>query len=302
VDWTSEPSMSLARTYAKLSMPVYDDRRKEGDARPAKSRTPFDRADARVDVRGWITGEDGMRLYPLCGTWGSDWGAIGGVGMRLYYYALRSLCVLFFVCGALSIPSMRSYAVGKMFDDSAAARYKDATAVELTLGNVEAAEGEIDSGLASKLWIASITNAGVAMCVVGFTLLVGKSMNQITVKTDAETITMSDYTVRIRPKLGICGGQGWSSYRGKGHTRNRMQNKLIKDIERELEEKVPPSIDMGQLVQIAEIAGKPAVWVAWDESPVIAHWTAKRAQIYELEVRSPSNNARDSQGFAICAR
>ena len=70
---------------------------------------------------------------------------------------LRSLCVLFFVCGALSIPSMRSYAVGKMFDDSAAARYKDATAVELTLGNVEAAEGEIDSGLASKLWIASIT-------------------------------------------------------------------------------------------------------------------------------------------------
>ena len=69
-----------------------------------------------------------------------------------------------------------------------------------------------------------------------------------------------------------------------------------------MEEKVPPSVDMGQLVQIAEIAGKPAVWVAWDESPVIAHWTAKRAQIYELEVRSPSNNARDSQGFAICAR
>jgi hypothetical protein len=123
------------------------------------------------------------------------------------------------------------------------------------------------------LWLASITNAAVALLVVGFTLTAGRDMHMITEEVDQQTITMSDYTIRVKPKHD----REWTAYKvtdqiSKDEQRRRLQNELATELER---------LIRGS--RIAQIDGKAAVNVAWNECELIRLWRQQLAELYELE-------------------
>jgi hypothetical protein len=128
VDWVSAPDPSIAARYNLLRRPAWINPSGEETGccmcKDPKERVPVDRGTLPTDEKGWLeTG--GAVEYPLLATTDDDLGAIGGVGMRLYYYVLRSLAMLFLLFGLVSIPALRAYDRGDMYSHPAASRFAD---------------------------------------------------------------------------------------------------------------------------------------------------------------------------------
>eukprot|EP01043_Picozoa_sp_COSAG02_P074200 COSAG02_NODE_14754_length_1239_cov_1.644737_1_plen_335_part_10 len=171
-DQETTPSKTIAEGYRTLYLPAYtmDGQSKTG------LRVPCDRGYAEVDANGWLTTE-GVELYPLIGTTMADLGAIGGVGMRQYYFILKMLTLLFLFLGMVSAPAMFLYGQGGMYNHPAAARFSEVLGSKWSKGNVIASEDELSSGRVGELWLGSITNAVAALTTIFFTLWMGKKMN-----------------------------------------------------------------------------------------------------------------------------
>ena len=264
IDWVSAPKKEIAMKYNLLRRAAFV---MKGD-----KRVPFDPADGDTDKEGWLTGK-GVEQYPVVGTSLSELASIGGCGLRLYFFVLKSLSFLFLACGVISIPAMVAFSGEKMYDHPAASHFSDASGVRQTLGSIHASDEDIEAGKVSVLWVASTTNCLVSLVLVLFTLWVGKRMNEIAVDTDRETITMSDYTIKITPKNDV----EWSAYKVNGQvTRRQQEEKMLRDVETTLESTVPDST-------VAEINAKPAIWIGWDEDEQIVLWRKKHAQLLDLE-------------------
>jgi hypothetical protein len=128
---------------------------------------------------GWIDA-DGVYEYPLLSTGADDFGAIGGVGMRLYYWVLMRLTILFLILGVISIPALVTYhSQGKMFSHPSATRFSDSLGAKQSLGNLVATNAEIEAGTANELWLAAITNAVATMIIAAFALTADRNMHMI---------------------------------------------------------------------------------------------------------------------------
>jgi hypothetical protein len=115
--------------------------------------------------------------------------------------------------------------------------------------------------------------------MIVYTLRAGRNMNAIAEEVDRETITMSDYTIRIKPKFSGCSSlsRQWSEYKVAGtRTKEAQTARLQKDLQEALESKISGS-------HVAEIAGKPAIWIAWDEDEQIELWRKQKVLLLQLE-------------------
>jgi hypothetical protein len=266
VNWTDAPNPDIAAKYNMLHRPAY--------VLKGGQRVVADRGDPenKKDANGWLTGT-GVSQYPYFGTTEADMGAIGGVGMRMYYFVIKSLAILFLVFGCMSIPAITAYGKGTMYDSPSAARYADVLGCRQSLGALQFAGREVEDGTAGDLWIASFTNMGVALVLIGFTLWVNKAMREINDEVDADTITMSDYTVCVMPLHD----KEWTAFQvSASNTKTKQKQALVDAVEKALESQISGS-------QIAEINKKEAIWVAWNESDQIHLWTKKSDLLMQLE-------------------
>ena len=181
IDWGSEPDPAIATAYNLLHRPAFmtnsakaagavdataqarqrrsAQRRSRqrgggvgGGGRQARAltRVPIDRGALKTtphptggDSPGWIDA-DGAHEYPLLSTGPDDLGAIGGVGMRLYYWVLMRLALLFLALGTVSIPALRAYDRGEMFNHPAASRFADVLGAKQSLGALVASDEDIE--------------------------------------------------------------------------------------------------------------------------------------------------------------
>ena len=283
IDWRREPLASTARDYSVLFRPAYvvkslnpaSASKPDSTTQSKKGhvRVPLDRADATLDPEGkWMTTE-GVRQYPLLTTGADDLGAIGGVGMRLYYFIVKSLGLLFLLAGLVSTPALYTYSRGGMYAHPSASRFADELGVQISLGSLYAADVDIDAGDVAELWIASCTNATITLGILIFAIRVGKQLEVIVRDVDEDTVTMSDYTVWVSPARDA----EWSSYKVKpGADKERQAKRLLSALTTNLEKAVPGS-------EIAKINQKPAIWIAWDEDEQIRLWRKKLKLLLKLE-------------------
>jgi hypothetical protein len=283
-----EPDQEVAHAYQLLYRPAYIE--VEDEETKETVRAPCDRGHCDQDPNGYLTtkvdGKQEAKPYPLWDTTDDDLGMMGGVGMRQYYMILKSLTFLFLVLGTLSTPALIIYAKGDMYEHPAAVRFAEVFGSHQTKGNIIASDEEIENGSAGELWLGSITNALVALAVIAYTLRMGKEMSEIVTEVDEETITMSDYTIRLVPVADSCipnRSQVWEEYRvsataqggQKQEGGKRDQEKKLKDVIKETLQK--------EFGEIAEIDQEPAIWLGWDEQEHIAYWNQKKALLFQLE-------------------
>lgn len=215
-------------------------------------RIVFDRADAKLDEKGWPTevatnGQE-PKPYPCCCLDVDELGMIGGVGMRLYFYLLSFLCWVFFAMAVVTTPSVVYMKDDNMYNHSEAMRYRT-TLAETTLGNVKTPIEELQSSgvLTHKLWKISTAEALGSLVMLCMVLRASKAMARLVEKVDQDSVTMSDYTVLVEP----C--KPWKCYQSVG--KNKSQQ-LIADLRVALE-------SIGG--QLAEINDEPCIWVAWND-------------------------------------
>lgn len=268
-DQTATPSTEIAQAYRTLYLPAYtEDDGNEG------ARVPCDRGYCKVDESGWLT-TVGVLPYPLFETSMHDLGAIGGVGMRQYYFILKALTLLFLFLGTVSVPAMVMYGKGEMYNHPAAARFSEVLGAQWSKGNIVASEDELSSGTVGELWLGSITNAVVALATIFFTLWMGKKMNGIVEEVDSTTITMRDYTVRLMPTAGCWRSTAWADYQVTDErTKDEMEAKLKHEIEETVKSEFGP---------VAAIGDKPTIWIGWDEREHIDYWVQKTQLLTQLE-------------------
>ena len=262
------PDMPAAEVQALIEIrPVFLEF--AGGRMETPKRIVFDRADAKLDDKGWptevATNGQQPKPYPCCGLDADELGMIGGVGMRLYFYLLSFLCCIFVLMAAVTTPSVLMMKDDNMYNHSEAARYRTVLA-ETTLGNVKAPIEELQSSgrLSHKLWKISAAEAIGSLAMLWMVLRASKQMARLVEKVDQASVTMSDYTVRVEPR------KPWKSYQSVGKNKNLQ---LISDLKSALE-------TTGQL---AEINDEPCIWVAWNDRKNIALWNRKRDALIKLE-------------------
>lgn len=133
VDWTSPPQLDTAKAFALMRMPLCKPPSDDDSA-----LVPFDvDARAELDERGYPTGRDldggEPTLYPLCRTGQEDFGLIGGAGVRIYFFLVRGLAMLFLVMAVASLPTILANGTGDMYDKPESDRFSSFIA-KTTLG------------------------------------------------------------------------------------------------------------------------------------------------------------------------
>jgi hypothetical protein len=235
-------------------------------------RLVFDKADAKLDAKGWPTEEtisgQKPKPYPCCRLDVDELGTIGGIGMRLYFYLLHFLCGAFFVMAVLTTPSIILMKNDDMYNHSEAARYRTALA-ETTLGNVKSPLEELQNGalLSHKLWTISGVEALGSLIMLVMVLRASKQMARLVEDVDRAAVTMGDYTVVVEPQ------SPWDEYKSVGKAKRQQ---LLDDLERALEQAVPNA-------ELAEIEGQACIWIGWDDRHNIGLWNGKRELMLKLE-------------------
>lgn len=317
VDWLAAPEASIAVRLRQLFRPAFVTNSRTRD------KVPLDRSQCALDAAGkWPTLEmessefSSVKEYTLKDTRANDLGAIGGVGMRQYYFVLQALSWLFLACGLASLPALVVYSTGDMYAHPSAQRFADAIGVKLTLGNVHASEADTDAGRVGALWLAALTNAAVCVGGVVFTLWCGKRMNAVEHEIDAGTVTMSDYTVQIFPRKSA----KWTAFQVDANhhesTKEARGSELVAEITQALTAGLRPNSTggSGEPPLVAEIGGKPAVYIGWDEAGMIRLWRKKTELLVDLEAalrkwslsgglcdRTPSPEGTQAQRASVSA-
>jgi hypothetical protein len=199
IDWRAPASLEIAQQCARIQQPLF-----LSDPAAAGGRTVFDNADAEVGPRGYPTGRtkrgETPQLYPFRTVSDDDLGRIGGSGLRIYFYVLKRLCMLFAVLSVVSIPALLAYTGGAMYDAPSASRFASGIA-RSTIGNIVASEAELENGSHGGLWLASLVDVLCSMVLLVTAALASRRIKNITRMTDAAMVSMSDYTVRITPAV-----------------------------------------------------------------------------------------------------
>jgi hypothetical protein len=148
VDWTSEPEIGIARRYRLLHQAAYiNATEKSGE----EDREPVQRALQPTDENGWLT-TDGVRNYRVCDTSATDFGKIGGAGLRVYFLLLKSLSLVSLACGVISLPAIFSYSTQEMYDQPEADAYAHlAGPARFGIGNIRVSETDIEAGKSCKI-------------------------------------------------------------------------------------------------------------------------------------------------------
>ena len=278
VDWQSPPSQTIANMVSVTYRPAYQ--MVDG------KRQPMDRSQCQLEAGGkWPTASN-VYSYPLWQSDSTDFGGIGGVGMRQYYFVVKSLATYFLAAGVASLPAILAYSDGKMYDHPASSRFKDAVGARQSLGNLVVTDADMEAGRSYELWLASATNAAVAVSGVVYALWINKRMAKNAIECDANHVTMSDYTVEIKP----CAGKHWNQFQvdehhDKEHQRNALKQEIVEHL------KADPELSKDDSL-IAQIGGKDCIWVAWDNKEQIKLWRKKKQLLLSLEAALYENHHR----------
>lgn len=266
-------------------------------------RVVFDPKEAKTDAEGWpmLLAKDNQKPESFAFKFFddqliNDMGQIGGVGLRLYFYLLQFLVKAFVVMAILATPSVIIAYKGTMYTHDEATHYKS-TMAQTTLGNVAASDEELDAStfFGHSLWTLSLLEACGSLYLLYMVLRAHHEMKEIVDKVDEATVTMSDYTVMVQPKVD----GGWTKYASK---KKAKEADLLRDVEKALQ-----GADEG--AEIAELKDedklKKCIWVAWNDKERISLWTAKRAKLLKLEAALKTKDEADasivdSLRFSLC--
>ena len=260
MDWSSEPEIGIARRYRLLHQAAYiNATEKSGE----EDREPVQRALQPTDENGWLT-TDGVRNYRVCDTSATDFGKIGGAGLRVYFLLLKSLSLVSLACGVISLPAIFSYSTQEMYDQPEADAYAHlAGPARFGIGNIRVSETDIEagksckicfsapvidlytcnlllscSGVAGVLWLSSVTNTLVSIVLTLFTLWMGQHIKSVSDTVDVECVTMADYTVQIKPE----NDEVWEEFRACGKlAREKQKAALQQCVKQTLETAIPGS-------------------------------------------------------------
>ena len=256
-------------------------------------RVPFDRsAPRRHDA-------DPPKQYPLWGTSMVDLGAIGGVGLRLYFLAVKFLAFACFAMGIATLPALSSNQAGSMFDQAEAERFQS-TIAETTLGNVRADPADIAQGKVPSLFVASETDALATLLLLAMLVFLRKEMKKTVNETDSENITMADYTVQIAPvKLA------WPKFASvkQVQQRGKVGGDKLQEFHSKLKLSIEGACSPSSTLVVAQLPkGEDAIWSAWDEDENIQLWERKIVQLKALEQglkKAAAITVRTLQGLLV---
>lgn len=140
--------MGIARRYRLLHQAAYVIAKGESGE---EEREPAQRALQPVDENGWLT-TDGVKKYRTCDSSMTDLGKIGGAGLRVYFFLLKSLSLVSLACGVISLPAIFSYRTQDMYDQPEADAYTHlAGAARFGIGNIRASDTDIEAGKSCKI-------------------------------------------------------------------------------------------------------------------------------------------------------
>ncbi len=245
------------------------------------------------------------RLYPIWGTTADELAVIGGPGVRLYFALLRLVSSVFFLLAVLMTAPIVINLLGEMYNMPAARDFivddYDATTGEglspfgrtfwarttlggLTRCNVSAQqpnnfatcdepEDEANSATATQLLVYACIDL-LAACIV---LLVVRRVNNRKVEldelSDAAMISMSDYTVQLRPQRGYWRLPQKASAVGQ---QQAFKESLRAHVEKHLGKVAMWKTEGSEQPELA-------IWLAFEEEHRIACWEKKVALLQRLE-------------------
>jgi hypothetical protein len=239
--------------------------------------------------------------YSLWASGGDDFDDIGGIGLRLYFDILKSMGCFFGITALASVASVVSNYMGSkmpehhgMYALADAMRFRSQVA-STTLGNIYANETSVKAGTVKQLWVNSVTECIITLGMVVAIFFLARRKKKTTKIADDSLISMSDYTLYIRPFKPGCVGLEPLPF-GRCHWQwpddSRHGSWVLPDgqspsgFARALAHFIEDRIDA--TVQIAATItedGRPAkqMWCVLDEAENIQLWQEETKQLYLLE-------------------
>ena len=221
IDWNAKPDPEIARAVAAIQRPRWFAHEEGG------TKNAYSMSKAKLEPSGWpatsLETVDFGRTdrghghghkshqYAYFSSSPEDMDDIGGIGLRMYFEYVRLAMAVFLVLGLASVASLYADQTGGpkghgMFFLPATSRFRSAVAY-LTLGNIYADVEQVEAGTVSQLWVNAGVQAGITLFLVGCMFRLARWKKRIELDTDESLISMSDYTVYIRPFEPGC--RGW---------------------------------------------------------------------------------------------
>ena len=128
--------------------------------------------------------------------------------MQLYFTALAVFSVMCGLMAIVSTPAIISFAFSDMYSQPGARSFSHAALIRLSLGNVRAADEDLEAGRVNALWLASITDCINSIIFLGVILLIQRSLLEVRGRSTSTTLSMSKYSVYVEPSNDLLEWEG----------------------------------------------------------------------------------------------
>eukprot|EP01051_Picozoa_sp_SAG22_P001640 SAG22_NODE_67_length_22882_cov_25.671553_2_plen_1223_part_00 len=211
------------------------------------------------------------RPYPIWSTTIDEMGAIGGVGLQLYFGILQGFCMMFGLLGLLSLPSLLVNVLSGLEADGPPVD----PLVMLTIGTANSTLPLLSLDGEQCLWLRTLTDALVSVVTIFVIRRLHDMKTAMLEQHDATTVEVGDYSVRLQPKKQFA----WT-------IRRDQEQQFKADVLAALEERGMPvhRVTVEQAGEGPATVEKAAIVLATDSSEELGLKQEKMALLLELEI------------------
>ena len=265
--WAERPDPAKGEAYRKCLMTQSEIDRKSGKREVLELAGGYERVDtARIEP------------WPLWSTTKVQLGQIGGTGVRVYFELLSELPFLFLKLAVLNTPNLLAnlYDQDNMYDSPDMTKQYKSFGARSTLGSVYAKPESLNAGTENDMFVRTFLDGLSMLVLLEFVLRWPKRQDDIVQESDASALTMADYTVSVRPS------SGWLALDNEKFDRADEDEKQAWAFKERLKEKIEDHLHRPGAV--AQIKGRPAIWLAYSEAKTIQLSKKKVDAMLALEV------------------